>query len=128
MADRGEYRQAAGLAPHEISTSPARQLMEEEHRRAALYRAGMVQAMQRGTCPDDIGGRRKEEGEVMKGHLKERSPGHWAIILDVRDPQTGARRRKWHSFAGTSAARRPTAHASSPKWRMQRASKPTERH
>src|SRR4029077_13783392 len=29
------------------------------------------------------------------------SPGHWAIILDLRDPETGKRRRKWHSFAGT---------------------------
>jgi integrase len=37
----------------------------------------------------------------MKGHLKERSPGHWAIILDINDPQTGKRRRKWHSFKGT---------------------------
>jgi integrase len=37
----------------------------------------------------------------MKGHIRERSPGHWAIILDVRDPATGRRRRKWHSFAGT---------------------------
>jgi integrase len=37
----------------------------------------------------------------MKGHLKERSPGHWAIILDLPDPKTGKRRRKWHSFKGT---------------------------
>jgi integrase len=37
----------------------------------------------------------------MKGHLRERSPGHWAIVLDVRDPETGKRRRKWHSFKGT---------------------------
>jgi integrase len=37
----------------------------------------------------------------MKGHLRERSPGHWAIIIDIRDAATGARRRKWHSFAGT---------------------------
>jgi integrase len=37
----------------------------------------------------------------MRGHLRERSPGHWAIVIDVRDPQSGARRRKWHSFAGT---------------------------
>jgi integrase len=37
----------------------------------------------------------------MKGHIRERSPGHWAIILDVPDPQTGKRRRKWHSFKGT---------------------------
>ena len=37
----------------------------------------------------------------MRGHLKEQSPGHWAIILDIHDPQTGKRRRKWHSFKGT---------------------------
>ena len=36
----------------------------------------------------------------MKGHIRERSPGHWAIVIDVRDP-TGKRKRKWHSFAGT---------------------------
>jgi integrase len=37
----------------------------------------------------------------MKGHIRQRSPGHWAIILDVPDPQSGKRRRKWHSFKGT---------------------------
>jgi integrase len=37
----------------------------------------------------------------MKGHIRERSPGHWAIILDIPDPDTGKRRRKWHSFKGT---------------------------
>ena len=37
----------------------------------------------------------------MKGHIRERSPGHWAIVLDVDDPATGKRRRKWHSFEGT---------------------------
>jgi integrase len=37
----------------------------------------------------------------MKGHIRERSPSHWAIVLDVRDPETGKRRRKWHSFIGT---------------------------
>jgi integrase len=37
----------------------------------------------------------------MKGHIRERSRGHWAIILDVRDPRTGERKRRWHSFAGT---------------------------
>jgi integrase len=37
----------------------------------------------------------------MKGHLKERSPGHWAIVLEQRDPATGKRKRKWHSFNGT---------------------------
>ena len=34
----------------------------------------------------------------MKGHLKERSPGHWAIIIDI--PGNGKRKQKWHSFKG----------------------------
>ena len=37
----------------------------------------------------------------MKGHLRERSPGHWAIVIDLRDAVRGKRKRKWHSFAGT---------------------------
>ncbi len=40
----------------------------------------------------------------MKGHIRERSPGHWAIILDARDPVTGKRKRKWHSFVGPKRA------------------------
>jgi hypothetical protein len=37
----------------------------------------------------------------MKGHIKERSPGKLAIILDVRDPASGKTRRRWHSFRGS---------------------------
>ena len=37
----------------------------------------------------------------MKGHIRRRCGSTWAIVLDVRDPQTGKRRRKWHSFTGT---------------------------
>ena len=40
----------------------------------------------------------------MKGHIRERSPGRWAIVIDLRDPVTGSRKRKWHSFAGTKRA------------------------
>ena len=40
----------------------------------------------------------------MKGHIRERSPGCWAVVLDVRDPQTGKRKRRWHSFRGTKRA------------------------
>ena len=36
----------------------------------------------------------------MKGHIRERSPGHWAIVLDGVDAH-GKRKRKWHSFRGT---------------------------
>jgi integrase len=37
----------------------------------------------------------------MKGHIRERSPGRWAIILEQRDTASGKRKRKWHSFRGT---------------------------
>jgi integrase len=40
----------------------------------------------------------------MKGHIRERSRGRWAIILDVRDPATNKRKRRWHSFVGTKRA------------------------
>ena len=36
----------------------------------------------------------------MKGHIRERSPGRWAIVIDTRDA-TGKRKRRWHSFKGT---------------------------
>jgi hypothetical protein len=32
----------------------------------------------------------------MRGHIRERSPGHWAIVIDVRDPQSGKRKRRWY--------------------------------
>ena len=34
----------------------------------------------------------------MRGHIKERGNGHWYAVLDIRDPNTGARRRKWISL------------------------------
>ena len=37
----------------------------------------------------------------MKGHIRERSPGHWAIVIDLRDTEAGKRRRRWYSFRGT---------------------------
>jgi Phage integrase, N-terminal SAM-like domain len=40
----------------------------------------------------------------MRGSIRQRSPGHYAIILDLIDANTGKRRRKWHSFAGTKRA------------------------
>ncbi len=36
----------------------------------------------------------------MKGHIRERSPGRWAIVLDLTDPQTGKRKRRWHAVKG----------------------------
>jgi integrase len=36
----------------------------------------------------------------VKGHIRERSPGHWAIVIDARDA-AGKRKRRWHSFKGT---------------------------
>ena len=37
----------------------------------------------------------------MKGHVRERSPGRWAIVVEMRDPETGRRKRKLHAFCGT---------------------------
>lgn len=36
----------------------------------------------------------------MRGHIRERSPGHWAIVIDAQDA-AGKRKRRWHSFKGT---------------------------
>jgi hypothetical protein len=42
----------------------------------------------------------------MKGHIRERSPGHWAIILDQRDPppakETQMALVRRHQTRGTS--------------------------
>jgi integrase len=40
----------------------------------------------------------------MRGHIRERSPGHWAIVIEARDQQTGGRKRRWHSFTGSKRA------------------------
>jgi hypothetical protein len=37
----------------------------------------------------------------MRGSIRQRSPGHFAIILEQSDAATGKRKRKWHSFKGT---------------------------
>jgi integrase len=38
----------------------------------------------------------------MKGHIRKRSKGSWAIVIDVgRDAETGKRRQRWHTVKGT---------------------------
>src|SRR5215208_3307037 len=39
----------------------------------------------------------------MKGHVRERPPGsgNWSAVLDTHDPETGKRKRKWHSLEAT---------------------------
>jgi integrase len=37
----------------------------------------------------------------MKGHVRERGKGNWYAVIDVRDPATGKRKRKWHSLEAT---------------------------
>ena len=37
----------------------------------------------------------------MKGHLRERSPGKWAIIIDLGPREGGRRRQKWFAFRGS---------------------------
>src|SRR6516164_1840517 len=34
----------------------------------------------------------------MKGHVRERGKGNWYAVIDIRDPTTNRRRRKWHSL------------------------------
>ena len=34
----------------------------------------------------------------MKGHIRERGTGNWYAVIDMRDPATGKRKRKWHSL------------------------------
>jgi hypothetical protein len=44
----------------------------------------------------------------MRGHIRRRGAS-WAIVLEVRDPVTGVRKRKWHSYSrsdGTAATRK----------------------
>src|SRR5262249_22583286 len=36
----------------------------------------------------------------MKGHIRERSSGHWAIVIDVPS-EGGKRKQRWYSFKGT---------------------------
>src|SRR5215469_13703041 len=39
-----------------------------------------------------------KKGEMMKGHVRERGKGNWYAVIDLRDPTTNKRRRKWHSL------------------------------
>ncbi|MBS0533253.1 MAG: tyrosine-type recombinase/integrase family protein, partial [Proteobacteria bacterium] len=41
----------------------------------------------------------------MKGHVRERGDGNWYAVLDVRDPLTGARKRKWVALPDASGKR-----------------------
>ena len=42
---------------------------------------------------------RLNRSRQMKGSIRERSPGRWAIIID--DPNSGTRKRRWNSFKGS---------------------------
>jgi len=37
----------------------------------------------------------------MRGSIVQRGARSWAVILDERDPVSGKRKRRWHSFKGT---------------------------
>jgi integrase len=41
----------------------------------------------------------------MKGHVRERGKGHWYAVIDLPDPATGKRKRKWHSLPGCTGKR-----------------------
>ena len=38
----------------------------------------------------------------MKGHIRQRSKGSWAIVIDVgHDHETGKRKQQWYTVRGT---------------------------
>lgn len=37
----------------------------------------------------------------MKGHIRERGKGTWAVIIDLGRDENGKRRQKWHTVKGT---------------------------
>jgi integrase len=41
----------------------------------------------------------------MRGHVRQRGNGHWYAVIDLRDPATGKRKRKWHSLPGCTGKR-----------------------
>ena len=41
----------------------------------------------------------------MKGHVTEQGKGNWYAVVDIRDPATGKRKRKWHSLPGCKGKR-----------------------
>jgi hypothetical protein len=46
-------------------------------------------------------GERQMSKHRETGHMVERAPGRWAIVISVKDATTGKRKRQWHSFQGT---------------------------
>jgi Phage integrase, N-terminal SAM-like domain/Arm DNA-binding domain len=45
----------------------------------------------------------------MKGHVTEQGKGNWYAVVDVKDPVTGKRKRKWHSLPGCKGKREAQA-------------------
>jgi integrase len=45
----------------------------------------------------------------MKGHVTEQGKGNWYAVVDIRDPITGKRKRKWHSLPGCGGKREAQA-------------------
>jgi integrase len=56
----------------------------------------------------------------MKGHIRERGDGHWYAVIDIRDPVTGKRRRKWHSLPDCKGKRQAETACSRLVTEMQR--------
>jgi integrase len=45
----------------------------------------------------------------MKGHVTEQGKGNWYAVVDVKDPVTGKRKRKWHSLPDCKGKREAQA-------------------
>jgi hypothetical protein len=58
----------------------------------------------------------------MKGHVRERGKNHWYAVIDIRDPVTGTRRRKWVSLPDCKGKRQAQLACSRLITEMQRGS------
>jgi integrase len=56
----------------------------------------------------------------MRGHIRERGRNHWYAVIDIRDPITGKRRRKWHSLPDCKGKRQAETACSRLVTEMQR--------
>jgi integrase len=58
----------------------------------------------------------------MRGHIRERGRNHWYAVIDIRDPVTGERRRKWVSLPDCTGKRQAQLACSRLITEMQRGS------
>ncbi|RJX17332.1 MAG: hypothetical protein C4575_13170 [Desulforudis sp.] len=41
---------------------------------------------------------------MNRGHIRKRGPNSWAVIIRVKDPETGKSKPRWHTVKGDEEA------------------------